>query len=83
MTAASSCASSERGKVSRLRHPGLEILDGRGVLNPITHQDPGFLDVVANKSPSVVRIYLPPDANCLLSVGDYCFLLARRGFKLL
>jgi xylulose-5-phosphate/fructose-6-phosphate phosphoketolase len=41
--------------------------------NGFTHQDPGFLDVVANKSPSVVRIYLPPDANCLLSVGDHCF----------
>ncbi len=41
--------------------------------NGFTHQDPGFLDVVANKSPSVVRIYLPPDANCILSVGDHCF----------
>jgi xylulose-5-phosphate/fructose-6-phosphate phosphoketolase len=41
--------------------------------NGFTHQDPGFLDVVANKSPSVVRIYLPPDANCMLSVGDHCF----------
>ena len=40
--------------------------------NGFTHQDPGFLDVVANKSPDVVRIYLPPDANCLLSVGDHC-----------
>jgi xylulose-5-phosphate/fructose-6-phosphate phosphoketolase len=40
--------------------------------NGFTHQDPGFLDVVANKSPSIVRIYLPPDANCLLSVGDHC-----------
>jgi len=40
--------------------------------NGFTHQDPGFLDVVANKSPNVVRIYLPPDANCLLSVGDHC-----------
>jgi xylulose-5-phosphate/fructose-6-phosphate phosphoketolase len=37
--------------------------------NGFTHQDPGFLDVVANKSPKVTRIYLPPDANCLLSVG--------------
>src|SRR5208282_4720335 len=35
-------------------------------------QDPGFLDLVANKSPSVVRAYLPPDANCLLSVADHC-----------
>jgi len=40
--------------------------------NGFTHQDPGFLDVVANKSPEVVRIYLPPDANSLLSVADHC-----------
>ncbi len=40
--------------------------------NGFTHQDPGFLDVVANKSPDVVRIYLPPDANSLLSVADHC-----------
>ena len=40
--------------------------------NGFTHQDPGFLDVVANKSPDVVRIYLPPDGNCLLSVMDHC-----------
>jgi xylulose-5-phosphate/fructose-6-phosphate phosphoketolase len=40
--------------------------------NGFTHQDPGFLDVVVNKSPSVVRIYLPPDANSLLSVADHC-----------
>ena len=40
--------------------------------NGFTHQDPGFLDVVANKSPKVVRIYLPPDANTLLSVADHC-----------
>ena len=40
--------------------------------NGFTHQDPGFLDVVANKSPEVVRVYLPPDANCLLSVADHC-----------
>lgn len=40
--------------------------------NGFTHQDPGFLDIVTNKSPSVVRIYLPPDANCLLSVADHC-----------
>ena len=40
--------------------------------NGFSHQDPGFLDVVANKSPDVVRIYLPPDANSLLSVGDHC-----------
>ncbi|KAG5971563.1 hypothetical protein E4U58_007414 [Claviceps cyperi] len=40
--------------------------------NGFTHQDPGFLDLVANKSPQVVRIYLPPDGNCLLSVMDHC-----------
>ncbi len=40
--------------------------------NGFTHQDPGFLDVVVNKSPNVVRIYLPPDANSLLSVADHC-----------
>jgi xylulose-5-phosphate/fructose-6-phosphate phosphoketolase len=40
--------------------------------NGFTHQDPGFLDVVCNKSPEVVRVYLPPDANCLLSVADHC-----------
>ena len=40
--------------------------------NGFTHQDPGFLDVVVNKSPSVCRIYLPPDVNCLLSVADHC-----------
>lgn len=40
--------------------------------NGFTHQDPGFLDVVANKSPEVVRIYLPPDGNCLLSTMSHC-----------
>ena len=40
--------------------------------NGFTHQDPGFLDVVLNKSSEVTRIYLPPDANCLLSVADHC-----------
>ena len=40
--------------------------------NGFTHQDPGFLDLVVNKNPSVVRVYLPPDANCLLSVADHC-----------
>ena len=40
--------------------------------NGFTHQDPGFLDVSVNKSPNIVRIYLPPDANCLLSVADHC-----------
>jgi xylulose-5-phosphate/fructose-6-phosphate phosphoketolase len=40
--------------------------------NGFTHQDPGFIDHVANKKSSVVRVYLPPDANCLLSVWDHC-----------
>lgn len=40
--------------------------------NGFTHQDPGFLDVVVNKKPTVTRIYLPPDVNCLLSVADHC-----------
>jgi len=40
--------------------------------NGFTHQDPGFLDVVVNKSARVTRIYLPPDVNCLLSVSDHC-----------
>ncbi len=40
--------------------------------NGFTHQDPGFIDHVVNKKASVVRVYLPPDANCLLSVGDHC-----------
>jgi xylulose-5-phosphate/fructose-6-phosphate phosphoketolase len=40
--------------------------------NGFTHQDPGFLDVVVNKNPEVTRIYLPPDANSLLSVADHC-----------
>ncbi|MBZ0072910.1 MAG: phosphoketolase family protein [Gammaproteobacteria bacterium] len=40
--------------------------------NGFTHQDPGFLDVVVNKSPKVTRIYLPPDVNTLLSVSDHC-----------
>jgi xylulose-5-phosphate/fructose-6-phosphate phosphoketolase len=41
--------------------------------NGFSHQDPGFIDVVTNKGPSVVRVYLPPDANTLLSVADHCF----------
>jgi xylulose-5-phosphate/fructose-6-phosphate phosphoketolase len=40
--------------------------------NGFSHQDPGFIDLVSNKSPSVVRVYLPPDANTLLSVADHC-----------
>jgi len=40
--------------------------------NGFSHQDPGFLDVVVNKRAEVVRVYLPPDANTLLSVADHC-----------
>ena len=40
--------------------------------NGFSHQDPGFIDHVANKKSDIVRIYLPPDANCLLSVADHC-----------
>ena len=40
--------------------------------NGFTHQDPGFIDHVVNKKASIVRVYLPPDANCLLSVIDHC-----------
>ncbi|WP_051190325.1 phosphoketolase family protein [Mycobacterium sp. UM_WGJ] len=40
--------------------------------NGASHQDPGFIDLVANKRPEVVRVYLPPDANTLLSVADHC-----------
>ncbi|MCK9537743.1 phosphoketolase [Dokdonella sp.] len=40
--------------------------------NGFSHQDPGFIDLVANKKSDIVRIYLAPDANCLLSVADHC-----------
>ena len=40
--------------------------------NGFSHQDPGFIDHIANKKADIVRIYLPPDANCLLSVTDHC-----------
>ena len=40
--------------------------------NGFSHQDPGFLDHVVNKKSEIIRIYLPPDANCLLSVADHC-----------
>ncbi|WP_254515903.1 phosphoketolase [Novosphingobium sp. G106] len=45
--------------------------------NGLSHQDPGFIDHIANKKADVARIYLPPDANCLLSVADHC--LRSRG----
>jgi len=40
--------------------------------NGFSHQDPGFIDIVTNKKADVIRVYLPPDANCLLSVTDHC-----------
>ena len=40
--------------------------------NGFSHQDPGFVDVVVNKKASIVRVYFPPDTNCLLSVADHC-----------
>ena len=46
--------------------------------NGFTHQDPGFLDVVLNKKPEIVRVYLPPDANTLLSTVDHCLRSALR-----
>ncbi len=46
--------------------------------NGFSHQDPGFIDLVTNKSADVTRIYLPPDANCLLSVTDHC--LRSKGY---
>ena len=46
--------------------------------NGFSHQDPGFLDHVLNKKAEVIRVYLPPDANCLLSVTDHC--LRSRGY---
>ncbi|HEY5313455.1 MAG TPA: phosphoketolase family protein [Pirellulales bacterium] len=46
--------------------------------NGFTHQDPGFIDLVANKKAEIIRVYLPPDANTLLSVVDHC--LASRNY---
>ena len=40
--------------------------------NGFSHQDPGFIDHVVNKKSEIIRVYLPPDANCLLSVADHC-----------
>ena len=60
----------------RKKLPSLNILLASHVWrqdhNGFTHQDPGFIDVVLNKKASIVRVYLPPDANCLLSVMDHC-----------
>jgi len=61
----------------RKKLPSLNILLASHVWrqdhNGFTHQDPGFINHVVNKKASVVRVYLPPDANCLLSVMDHCF----------
>ena len=46
--------------------------------NGFSHQDPGFIDHVVNKKASVVRVYLPPDANCLLAVGRHCLASRNR-----
>jgi len=45
---------------------------GGRIITVFSHQDPGFIDHVVNKKAEVVRVYLPPDANCLLSVTDHC-----------
>lgn len=60
----------------RKKLPSLNILLASHVWrqdhNGFTHQDPGFIDHVVNKKAAVVRVYLPPDANCLLSTMDHC-----------
>ncbi len=66
-----------RGEVSwRMPLSSLNILISSTVWrqdhNGFTHQDPGFLDVISNKRATVTRVYLPPDANCLLWVADHC-----------
>ncbi len=66
-----SCELSWRAPVSSLNLL-ITALVWRQDHNGFTHQDPGFIDLVVNKSPSIVRVYLPPDANCLLSVADHC-----------
>ena len=45
---------------------------GAKITTAFSHQDPGFIDLVVNKRAEVVRVYLPPDANTLLSVADHC-----------
>ncbi|HUH73013.1 MAG TPA: phosphoketolase family protein [Chitinophagales bacterium] len=61
----------------RKKIPSLNILLASHVWrqdnNGFTHQDPGFIDIVVNKKASTIRVYLPADANCLLSVMDHCF----------
>lgn len=60
-----------RGKIASLNYL-LTSHVWRQDHNGFTHQDPGFIDHVVNKKAEVVRVYLPPDANCLLSVMDHC-----------
>jgi xylulose-5-phosphate/fructose-6-phosphate phosphoketolase len=61
----------------RKKLPSLNILLASHVWrqdnNGFTHQDPGFIDIVVNKKAATIRVYLPADANCLLSVMDHCF----------
>lgn len=61
----------------RKKLPSLNILLASHVWrqdnNGFTHQDPGFIDHVVNKKAAIIRVYLPADANCLLSVMDHCF----------
>jgi xylulose-5-phosphate/fructose-6-phosphate phosphoketolase len=65
-----------RGIPWRLPLPSLNYLLSSHVWrqdhNGFSHQDPGFIDHVVNKKAEIIRVYLPPDANCLLSVADHC-----------
>ena len=60
------------GRWSSLEHHAVVPGCGGKDHNGFSHQDPGYIDLVTNKSPDVVRAYFPPDANCLLSVADHC-----------
>ena len=66
-----SCGLPWRGRIASLNYL-LSSHVWRQDHNGFTHQDPGFIDVACNKKAEVVRVYLPPDANCLLSVMDHC-----------
>ena len=61
-----------RRKIASLNYLLASQVPGARNHNGFTHQDPGFLDHVINKKADIVRVYLPPDANCLLSVFDHC-----------
>src|SRR2546429_802069 len=50
--------------------------------NGFSHQDPGFIDHIVNKKAEVIRVYLPPDANTLLSVTDHCLRRDRKSTRL-